>query len=166
MTLDNIKTLEPAKLRTEMESLKKAGFDYLVNLVGMDWGEEGGLGVVYELENTETHATTWLKTSTADRENPMLPTVSDIWQIANIYEREVFDFYGIKFVDHPDMRRIFLREDWVGYPMRKDDKPEEQNPLNMTNEPLADTTTQYILNPDGTITVGSGVGSGPKTNSS
>lgn len=151
MTLDNIKTLEPAKLRTEMESLKKAGFDYLVNLVGMDWGEEGGLGVVYELENTETHATTWLKTSTADRENPMLPTVSDIWQIANIYEREVFDFYGIKFVDHPDMRRIFLREDWVGYPMRKDDKPEEQNPLNMTNEPLADTTTQYILNPDGTI---------------
>lgn len=152
MTLDNIKTLEPATLRTEMKALKQAGYDYLANLVGMDWGEEGGLGVVYELENTVTHATTWLKTSTTDRENPILPTVSDMWDIANIYEREVYDFYGIKFAGHPDMRRIFLREDWVGFPMRKDDNPEEENPFNMTNEPLADTTTQYNLQPDGTIT--------------
>ena len=142
MTLDNIKTLEPAMLRTEMKALKQAGYDYLANLVGMDWGGGGGLGVVYELENTVTHATTWLKTSTTDRENPILPTVSDMWDIANIYEREVYDFYGIKFAGHPDMRRIFLREDWVGFPMRKDDNPEEEIPFNMTNEPLADTTTQ------------------------
>lgn len=152
MTLDNIKTLEPSALRQEMQALKGAGYDYLVNLVGMDWGEEGGLGVVYELENTNTHETTWLRTATTDRENPILPTVSDMWDIAHTYEREAFDFYGIKFAGHPDMRRIFLREDWVGYPMRKDDKPEEQNPLNMTNEPLADTTTEYTLQPDGTVT--------------
>ncbi len=50
------------------------------------------------------------------------------------------------------MRRIFLREDWTGYPMRKDDKPEEENPLRMDNEPLADVTTQYDRQADGSIT--------------
>ena len=152
MTLDNIKTIEPAQLRAEMESLKAAGYDYLVNLVGMDWGEEGGLGAVYQVENTNTHAIEWRKTATTDRQNPIIPSVSDLWDIAHTYEREAFDFYGIKFAGHPDMRRIFLREDWVGYPMRKDDKPAEQNPLDMSNEPLADTTTEYTLQPDGTIT--------------
>ena len=50
------------------------------------------------------------------------------------------------------MRRIFLREDWVGFPMRKDDETEKNNPLRMTNEPLADVTTSYTLNADGTVT--------------
>lgn len=148
MTIDNIITLAPAELHARMVSLKAQGFDFLVNLIGMDWGEDGGLGVVYELENTTTHQRTWLRTATTDRQQPLLPTVSDLWAIANIYEREVFDYYGIIFLGHPDMRRIFLREDWVGYPMRKDDKPLEENPLRMTNEPLADTTTQYFIAPD------------------
>ena len=82
----------------------------------------------------------------------MLPSVSDLWDIANIYEREVYDFYGIIFTGHPDMRRIFMREDWVGFPMRKDDETEKNNPLRMTNEPLADVTTSYTLNADGTVT--------------
>lgn len=71
--------------------------------------------------------------------------------MANIYEREAYDFFGIRFVGHPDMRRVFLREDWVGYPFRKDDDPMGQNPLRMTNEPLADVTTEYVMQPDGTI---------------
>lgn len=152
MTLD-IKTIAPADLHNEMLRQKKeCKMDFLVNLIGMDWGEEG-LGVVYMLESTVTGETAQLKTATADRENPYIPSVSDIWQIANIYEREAYDFFGIKFLNHPDMRRIFLREDWVGYPMRKDDKTEEQNPLRMTDEPLADTTKEYFLKPDGTVGV-------------
>ena len=106
MTLDNIKTLELSQLREEMQALKSKGFDYLSNLIGMDWGEEEGLGVVYCVENTQTHEQAWLKTATADREQPVIPTVSDLWDIANIYEREAYDFYGIIFAGHPDMRRI------------------------------------------------------------
>ena len=49
------------------------------------------------------------------------------------------------------MRRVFLREDWEGYPMRKDDETEQKNPLRMTNEVLSDTTTQYDRMPDGSI---------------
>ncbi|WP_298765076.1 NADH-quinone oxidoreductase subunit D [uncultured Alloprevotella sp.] len=147
-----LRCLTPEDLRAEMQRLKdEEHFDFLETLTGMDWGEEG-LGVVYTLWSTTKNKRVSLKTATTDRESPFLPTVSDLWDIANIYEREVFDFFGIKFLGHPDMRRIFLREDWTGYPMRKDDKPEEENPLRMDNEPLADVTTQYNRQPDGSIT--------------
>ena len=146
------KVVAPADLRKEMERLRaEEHMDFLENLTGLDWEEEG-LGVIYQLKSTETGKRVSLKSVCADRENPMLPSVSDLWDIANIYEREVYDFYGIIFTGHPDMRRIFLREDWVGFPMRKDDETEKNNPLRMTNEPLADVTTSYTLNADGTVT--------------
>lgn len=146
------KVVAPADLRKEMERLRaEEHMDFLENLTGLDWEEEG-LGVIYQLESTETGKRVSLKSVCADRENPMLPSVSDLWDIANIYEREVYDFYGIIFTGHPDMRRIFLREDWVGFPMRKDDETEKNNPLRITNEPLADVTTSYTLNADGTVT--------------
>lgn len=146
------KVVAPADLRKEMERLRaEEHMDFLENLTGLDWEEEG-LGVIYQLESAETGKRVSLKSVCADRENPMLPSVSDLWDIANIYEREVYDFYGIIFTGHPDMRRIFMREDWVGFPMRKDDETEKNNPLRMTNEPLADVTTSYTLNADGTVT--------------
>ena len=146
------KVVAPADLRKEMERLRaEEHMDFLENLTGLDWEEEG-LGVIYQLESTETGKRVSLKSVCADRENPMLPSVSDLWDIANIYEREVYDVYGIIFTGHPDMRRIFMREDWVGFPMRKDDETEKNNPLRMTNEPLADVTTSYTLNADGTVT--------------
>jgi NADH-quinone oxidoreductase subunit C/D len=110
------------------------------------------LGCIYTLTSTSTGKVVHVKTATLDRENPLLPSVSDLWAVANIYEREVFDFYGIRFTGHPDMRRVFLREDWVGYPFRKDDETEKNNPLRMTNEPLADDTEELTLNADGTVT--------------
>ena len=146
------KVIAPADLHAEMKRLREEEkMDFLVSLTGVDW-EADGLGVIYHLESTATGKRVCLKTATTDRENPFLPSVSDLWDIANIYEREVYDFYGIKFTGHPDMRRIFLREDWVGYPFRKDDKPEELNPIRMTNEPLADTTHCWTLGADGKYT--------------
>ena len=134
--------------------------DFLESLTGMDWGAASekdapeklrGLGVVYHLESTVTGERIAVRTATADREQPEIPSVSDIWKIANFYEREVFDFYGITFIGHPDMRRLYLRNDWTGYPMRKDNNPEKDNPLNMTNEETVDTTEKIELNPDGSI---------------
>ena len=143
--------VEPTELRQEMERLKAEGMDFLECLTGVDWMEEG-LGCIYTLTSTETGKMVHVQTATLDRENPHLPSVSDLWAVANIYEREVFDFYGIRFTGHPDMRRVFLREDWVGYPFRKDDETEKNNPLRMTNEPLADDTEELTLNADGTVT--------------
>ena len=127
---------------------KDAPMDYPCDIVGMDWGDK--LGALYYLESSKDYSQVTLKTSTADRENPLLPSVCDLWKTAEIKEREVYDFYGIRFLNHPDMRRLFLREDWVGYPLRKD-YDMNSNPLNLENEINADTTEEVFIGPDGII---------------
>lgn len=149
--LCDLHVVAPEALHAEMKRLHdEEQMDFLECLTGMDW-EANGLGVIYHLESTVTGKRVCLKTVTTDRENPLLPSVTDLWDVANIYEREVFDFYGIKFTGHPDMRRVFMREDWVGYPFRKDDETEKNNPLRMDNEPLADDTEVLTLQADGTV---------------
>jgi len=125
-------------------------FDFLVCLSGMDWGNS--LGVVYHLFSFKYRNTLVVKTMTQDRENPQLYSVADLWATANLNEREVFDFFGIRFINHPDMRRLFLRNDFYGYPLRKDyDMSEENNPLVMTNEETEDTTPVLVTNAKGEV---------------
>jgi len=113
--------VHPDDLHSLMARLKhrdEAKFDYLYCLSGVDWGEE--LGIVYHLESTKFRHRVVVKVKTKDRENPVFDTVSDIWATADFHEREVFDFFGIKFNNHPNLKCLFLTEDWVGYPLRKD----------------------------------------------
>ena len=142
-------TIEPEKIHKALSDLRTEGYDFLRSLTGMDWGEEG-LGVVYHLEKTATGENKVIKTSTTHRENPELPSVCDLWKGAEFNEREVYDFFGIHFIGHPDMRRLYLREDWVDYPLRKD-YDESLNPLRMTNEEPDDTTHHYEELPDGSV---------------
>lgn len=126
------------------------GFDYLTAVVGMDWKDS--LGCVYYLTNSDTQEMLHVKVATTDREKPMLHTVSDVWAVANYQEREVYDFFGIEFINHPDMRRFFLRNDWVGYPLRKDyDASPELNPLRLTDEENEDDTHTIEEQPDGSL---------------
>ena len=119
--------------------------------MGVDWKEE--LGVMYYLTNTLTQEMIHVKVATADRETPRLHSVSDIWAVANFQEREVYDFYGIEFINHPDMRRFFLRNDWVGFPLRKDyDDNPELNPLRLDDEKNEDDTYRLVEDEDGNIT--------------
>ena len=142
-------TIEPEKIHKALMDLRTEGYDFLRSLTGMDWGEEG-LGVIYHIEKTSTGENKVVKTVTANRENPELPSVCDIWKAAELNEREVYDFFGIHFIGHPDMRRLFLREDWVGHPFRKH-YDESLNPLRMTNEEPDDVTHHYEELPDGSI---------------
>lgn len=137
--------IEKEELHGRLKELHGSGMDFLRELAGMDWGEEG-LGVIYFLENSETHATVQIGCRTTDRTKPTLPTVCDIWKIAELYEREVYDFFGIRFTGHPDMRRLFLRNDWVGFPLRKDyDASEAVNPVRLTSEPSEDLQRSYEI---------------------
>ena len=142
-------TIEPEKLHKALVDLRAEGYDFFRSLTGMDWDEEG-LGVIYHIEKTSTGENKVVKTVTANRENPELPSVCDIWKAAELNEREVYDFFGIHFIGHPDMRRLYLREDWVGYPFRKD-YDESLNPLRMTNEEPDDVTQHYEELPDGNV---------------
>lgn len=103
-----------AKQLREREEVK---FDFLFCLSGVDYGKD--LGVVYHLRSTVYEHTIVLKTLTSDRVNPVIDTVSDIWLTADFHEREVYDLLGVKFANHPDLRRLFLDSSW-GFPLRKD----------------------------------------------
>ncbi|MDP4278003.1 MAG: NADH-quinone oxidoreductase subunit C, partial [Bacteroidota bacterium] len=145
-------TVKPESLRTLAKALRydeSACFDFLVHLIGMDYGDS--LGVVYMLSSSKAlNQCLVIKTATADRENPMLPTVSDIWTTAKLNEREVYGFFGIKFINHPDMRHIFLTERWKGYPFRKDyDASRTINPLDLTSYDMPDTTTSWVSDENG-----------------
>ena len=99
MSADNIILIKPEELYNEASGLRydaKEPMDYLRDIVGMDWGEEG-LGALYYLECTATGSRRVLKAVAADRENPFLPSVCHLWKTAKIKEREVFDFFGIRF---------------------------------------------------------------------
>jgi NADH:ubiquinone oxidoreductase subunit C len=109
------------KLHATAMQLKEdedTSFDYLFCLSGTDMGKY--LMVVYHLESTKLNHTLVLKVKTGDREAPAFDTVCDIWRTAEFHEREIYDMLGIRFTHHPDLRRIFLDENWVGYPLRKD----------------------------------------------
>ena len=156
----------------KMQELKeKSHYDYLVTIVGEDFpkeglSDEGGLGCVYILENTENHKRCSVKmmartqvcgdgmssNGTGDTDGQKLayiPTVSDIWKVADLLEREVYDFYGIVFLGHKDMRRLFLRNDFKGYPFRKDWKFNDAYTLEDDEEP--DYGLEYFIDKDGNL---------------
>ena len=125
-------------------------FDMLSALVGMDWKDS--YGCMYYLTNTETQQMLSVKVATTDRENPMIHSVSDVWKVALFQEREAYDFFGIVFINHPDMRRMFLRNDWVGYPLRKDyDANPDVNPIRLTDEVNEDDTFSMVEDENGNI---------------
>jgi len=75
--------------------------------------------VVYHLHSVERNERVRLKCRLRG-EDPVIESVTGVWRGANWYEREVFDLFGINFLNHPDLRRIMLPEDWEGHPLRKD----------------------------------------------
>ena len=117
-------------------------------VVGMEWPD--ARGCVYYLTNITTHELLHVKVTAPDRESPMLHSVVDLWPVANFQEREVYDFYGIIFIGHPDMRRMFLRNDWVGYPLRKDYDP-ASNPLRLEDETNEDYTCRWVEDENGKV---------------
>ena len=90
----------------------------------VDW--EPHLEVVYHLTSLPHGHRLVLKVKTPRWEDdhhgqlPKVPSVSGIWKTADWHEREVFDLSGVRFTDHPDLRRILCPEDWEGHPLRKD----------------------------------------------
>lgn len=98
--------------------------DFLFCLTCVDWKTH--LTMVYHLTST-THRHNLVIKSKLDRNEPVIDTVCDIWRTAEFHEREVFELFGVKFHNHPDLRNLILPDDWKGFPLRKD----YEDPINM-----------------------------------
>lgn len=92
--------------------------DFLFCLTGVDWKTH--LSVVYHLRSTVLGHTLVVKVKIDDRERPEVGSVWNLWRTAEFHEREAYDLFGIRFRNHPDLRRLFLTDDWKGWPLRKD----------------------------------------------
>jgi NADH/F420H2 dehydrogenase subunit C len=114
----SVKPEQLHQLLSQLKSNVETSFDYLFCLTGIDY--EKALGVIYHLESTTYRHIIVVKVQTEDRENPTFDSVWDIWRTAEFHEREVFDFFGIKFNNHPNLKRLFLTDEWEGFPLRKD----------------------------------------------
>jgi NADH-quinone oxidoreductase subunit C len=99
-------------------------FDLLISVTAIDYPDpkspDGGrFDLVYHFLSTFQNHRLVVKAA-VPRNDPVIPTVSKVYGAANWHERETFDFFGISFAGHDDLRRILCCEDWVGYPLRKD----------------------------------------------
>ena len=94
-------------------------FNQLIDITAVDYpSRELRFDVIYILLSLSLNQRFVVKT--ALKENDTLQSITDLYKSANWYERECYDLFGIKFNNHPDLRRIFLDDDWEGYPLRKD----------------------------------------------
>lgn len=108
----------------KIRSTKDVECDYLFCLTCIDWKTH--LTMVYHLTST-IHRHSFVVKAKLDRNAPEIETVCDIWRTAEFHEREVYELFGVKFLNHPDLRRLILTDDFEGFPLRKD----FEDPVNM-----------------------------------
>jgi len=112
-----VKASDLHETAVQLKDTAELSFDYVFCLTGVDYAEN--MGIIYHIESVEHRHTIVLKVRTADRLNPVIDTVSDVWITAKYHEREAYDLLGIHFNNHTDLRRLFLEDGW-GFPLRKD----------------------------------------------
>ena len=109
----------------QLRNNENFSFDYLFCLTCIDWKTH--LTMVYHFTSTKHRHAVVVK-SKLDRTNPEIETVSQIWRTAEFHEREVYELFGVKFLNHPDLRLLILPDGWEGkFPLRKD----FEDPVNM-----------------------------------
>ncbi|MBS1833923.1 MAG: NADH-quinone oxidoreductase subunit C [Acidobacteria bacterium] len=110
--------IDPARIVEVCAFLKhKQGFDRISTITAVDWfPADPRFEIVYHLQRTKD----WFRLRLKARVNEEIESACSVWRGANWYEREVFDMFGVKFANHPDLKRILMPEDWHGHPLRKD----------------------------------------------
>ena len=94
-------------------------FNFLTSMGGMHYADRDALGLVFHLHSMRNGHRIRLKTETPMKD-PVFPTFTDLWATTNWMEREAWDFFGIQFSGHPNLKRILNMEDFPAFPMRKD----------------------------------------------
>ncbi len=136
-------TVKLGELRAVMEFCREElKLNFLIDASSVDnMGTEPRFEMVYELAKVDDSVHLRVKAAVAEGEE--VPTVSDLWATANWHEREIYDMMGIRFTDHPDLRRILMWEGYPYHPLRKEfplaGKPTEMPDVAFTGvAPMAD----------------------------
>tara|TARA_B000000565_G_C23574350_1_gene296660 strand:- start:21 stop:482 length:462 start_codon:yes stop_codon:yes gene_type:complete len=117
--LENGSVIADVELWDEMSKLiKKNKFDYLMSITSYDLETDNNLGLAYNFHSTKTKK--YLEVRLEFNSDVEIPSVASLWGTADWHEREAYDLMGVKFVNHPDLKRILLPHDWEGHPLRKD----------------------------------------------
>ena len=95
------------------------GYDLLSNLTAVDYLADGVIEMVYHFMNLEGGPPLVVKTR-VPREQPVVPSLTPIWPGADLQEREAYDLYGVHFPGHPNLKRVYMWDEFEGHPMRKD----------------------------------------------
>src|SRR5580704_6978365 len=103
---------------TQLRNYFDLQFDFLFCVTAVDWKTH--LSMVYHLRSTQLEHILVVKAKIANRNAAEIESVSDIWRTSEFHELEAYDLMGVKFLHHPGLRRLFMTDDWVGWPLRKD----------------------------------------------
>lgn len=111
-------------VREAAARLQGLGFDHTIAVSGVDYPSEKRIEVVYLLSSYSRddlkHVVLSLKVQ-LDRENPSMPSLTSVWESANLFEREAYEMFGVNFEGHPSLQKLLLQDNWDGLPpLRKD----------------------------------------------
>ena len=102
-------------------------FGYLTSITAVDYIEY--FQIVYHLLSMKFNRSLILKTNLYDRQNPSIQSLTSVWKGADLQEREIWDLFGVKFNEHPNLKRVLLWEGFEGYPLRKDFLGQEEQEI-------------------------------------
>jgi NADH-quinone oxidoreductase subunit C len=149
---DLVITVTPASLEAVLRKCKEApqlAFDMLIDITAVDWldSRESRFEVIYQLLSiTKRHRVTLKVPVSEDR--PEVTSATALWNGASFLEREVWDMFGIRFVGHPDLRRILMYDEFVGHPLRKDYPVQGKQPRIQLRYPEVENTARRMLRAD------------------
>jgi NADH-quinone oxidoreductase subunit C len=113
-------TIAPEQIRAACRTLRDAGYNFFDDMTAVDWFPASPrFQLSYHLLSHAMKERIRLRVMLQDAD-PAVESITQIWSGANYYEREVFDLFGIRFEEHPNLRRIMMPDEWTGHPLRKD----------------------------------------------
>jgi len=113
-------TIDPEAIRAACSALQAAGYNFFEDMTAIDWFPTSPrFQLSYHILSHKLLDRIRLRVMLGEAD-PTVDSITPVWRGANFFEREVFDLFGIRFDEHPDLRRIMMPDDWKGHPLRKD----------------------------------------------
>jgi len=113
-------TIDPTQIRAACSTVQAAGYNFFEDMTAVDWFPAvPRFQLAYHILSHAFKERIRLSVL-LDESDLSVDSITPVWAGASFYEREVFDLFGVRFADHPDLRRIMLPDDWKGHPLRKD----------------------------------------------